>query len=190
MITLLSKIPDQEQGSTSYDTDLVVVDSNNGEIISHLFEERAFIDDAMLTDSINIDTAPYQLNSTTRAFGIRFHKKNLSKYDNYSGEVLNLYYLEDIVLRPVLKGLIMDESTDEWLEECSGKFRDFERTLEVDKKQQNGFNNLKINETLTNSKLIKVNRDDCSKIVENVKKKSLIIKYDGNKYKIPDKYMW
>lgn len=188
IMTLISEIPDQDPETPTYDMDVLVINNNNNEIISHFYETKAFYNDAVFTDSVIIDTARYQLNSTTRAFGVRFHKRNQSKYNNFSGEVLNLYYLKDKTLRQAVRGLSMDEAYSDWTEECLGTFKDIERILAIEKKQQNGFNNLKISEVITNSKLKTIKPDDCDKIAVNAKKQSLILKYNGNQYTVPKEY--
>lgn len=188
ILTLLSDIPDQDPDNPTYDINVMIVNSNTGKIISHLYETQAFSDDAIFTESITIDTARFQLNSTTRAFGIRFHQRNHAKYNNYSGEVLNLYYLQDKKIQLAVKGLSMDESFGEWEEDCKGEFKDIKRTIVIEKEQQNGLNNLRVNEILTNSTLKLLKTNECEPIIKNNKKKNLILKYNGSEYSVPKKY--
>lgn len=168
---------------------MVIVNSNSGEVISHFYEAKAFSDDAIFTDNITFDTARYQLDTTTRAFGIRFHQRNHSKYFNYSGEVLNLYYLQDKTLHLSLRGLSMYESYGEWSENCQGEFKDITRTIAIAKEQKNGFNSLRVNGVVTNSKLKPIKPDDCDQTIIKVKKQSQILKYNGSKYLIQEKYL-
>lgn len=168
--------------------DIVVINNNNNEIISHFNEVNAFEDDAIFTERIAIDTARYQLNATIRAFGIRFHKRNRAKYNNYSGEVLNLYYLKDKKIQQALKGLSMDESYGDWEEGCLGTFKDLQRKLVIEKDQKNGFNNLKISSIISNSQIKPIKPNGCDKTPVSVKKQSWISKYNGREYIVPENH--
>lgn len=132
-MTLLSDIPEQNPDDPTYDINIVIIDSKSNEIIAHFYEKKAFYDDAVFTDNITIDTARYQLSPTTRAFGIRFHKRNMARYNNYSVEILNLYYIQGKTLKLAARGLTMEESVSEWNDTCKGQIKIISRTLAIEK---------------------------------------------------------
>lgn len=64
----------------------------------------------------------------------------------------------------------MEESVSEWDDTCKGQIKNISRKLAIEKKQQNNFYNLRINNITTKSKLIRINPDDCDNKVTNKKK--------------------
>lgn len=193
-LVVMAKIlntPNQEKGTHTYAMDVVIVDAGSQKIMSHLYEEKAFGDDAIYTYDIKIDTARYQLNAKDRAFGVRFYKKGSAHYNPSYHEVLNLYYLQDKTLHRVLKGLSMREEYGEFEEplyKCDGSFEKTDHVLWFDNNKTNGFNNLKINELITRTKLKGTPRDDCNEVVASTKKSSLTLRYNGKKYVVPKQY--
>lgn len=190
VITLPSPQSDKPiEGITYNDMVVAIVDSKTNELLTHLYEKKAFNSAAIFADAITIDTARYQLNATTRAFGVRFHQRNLSRYNSYDGESLSLYYLQNKELHSAMKGLSMSDSYSNWDENCEGQFKDIERTLVITKTSQKKFNNLKINEVIIQSILKPIKPDDCDKIVKSSKNRSFALRHNGSEYKIPQKYL-
>jgi hypothetical protein len=77
IVMVVPKIADQERtewgnGAVTYDAYVVLVNYFTGTIQSVFREADAWISDAVMLQDITIDTAPYQVNDQTRAFGIRF----------------------------------------------------------------------------------------------------------------------
>jgi hypothetical protein len=188
VVTRPSDSPKYNEGVVIYDMDLLIVDNRSEKIIAHRFEREAYSNDAVFADGIGIDTAPYQLNSSIRAFGVYFHLRNTAHYNNYSGSALNLYYLQEKELRMALRGLSMSDSFSEWNDNCKGDFKDFNRVIVIDKEQNNGFNNLIINTIITSSKLRATKNENCEKTITNTKKRTIVFKYNGNDYFIPERY--
>lgn len=190
VLTLFSANSDQHDDYNFYDMDVFVLRTDNHEVIGHLYEKEAFADDALSTDSITLDTAPYQLSSDSRGFGVLFHKKGHAYGHVFSEFILSLYYLKDNTVHRSLRGLSIADEFGEWedqSERCEGAFQREDRILIIDNKQTNAFNNLKIKEVLKKSKLTGTPPDDCHESPDGTTRSSFILKYDGKKYSVPKK---
>lgn len=183
VMTLVSEVPKQDADNATYDIDVAVVDRKSGLIISHRYDE-GLIDDAIYVDQISIDTARYQLSPSIRAFGVRFFRRNNPTFNAYADEIINLYFLQNKTLKVPVKSLMMSKIHARWDEmTCSGVFESIQRTLLIEKGKRFDFNNLKINEITTRYKPEFIEDYGCFNSVENVKKRSMYMKYNGKKYK-------
>ena len=76
----------------------------------------------------------------------------------------------------------MNESFSDWQDNCIGSIEDFRRTISVDKNQNNGFNNLIINQLVTKTVFKKIGLDDCDDVIDRKTRKKTILKYNGTEY--------
>ena len=83
--------PHEIEGTIFYDLDVLLVDTQSGELIAHNWQQNAFVSDTIELNNFEIDTARYQLNNEYRAFGggTKFapHSNNVS----FSEQQINLY---------------------------------------------------------------------------------------------------
>ncbi|CNE94658.1 hypothetical protein QVN42_15240 [Yersinia nurmii] len=187
VMTLISDIPEQYSDQPTYDVDVLVVDSTTGKLIAHRYDQNAISDDAIYTDNISIDTARYQLTADNRAFGIRTYHRGSSRVNPIADYVLTLYSLQDGKLNKLTKPLQMDQYSAEWDGNCAGEFSEDKRTISVAKTQTHGFNDLQINSVTTSRRSELVKEDNCVDKEVSVRKNSMLLKYNGTEYTVPQK---
>jgi len=143
-----------------FDAYVLVVNNKSGAIIQQFYKPNAWISDAIALSELTIDTAPYQLNSDIRAFGIRVKYEGSGKVNPYSQTVLSLFIPEGKNLICVLENYPVSTFHGEWSMDCEGEWNETESIVIIDKQKTNGFYNLLIKETITHRVNTLVN-DDC-----------------------------
>lgn len=183
VLTLNSQPLKQKTNNIMYDVDVVVVDKKSGIIISNHYDKRALYERDLFLSRIVIDTARYQLDPFTRAFGVRFFHRNNPTFNTYFDETINLYFLHDKTLHIPLKSLVMEQSYGDFNElTCVGEFKNIKRILILTKEKNFGFFNIKVNEILKRYKPKIIQNYGCLNSDEKVQKNSIFLKYDGIKY--------
>lgn len=167
--------------SFDFDAYIVIVDNKSGKIINKYFEPEAWISDAVMLSSIEIDTAPYLLQPNNRAFGIIVNYNGSSRPNPYGRSDLSLFVIDGTALKPILKNYVLAKSNGEWDTNCSGEFEDMHSILLVDKQQSNNWSNIIVKQTITSTKNFVIN-DNCEN-KEIVKHKKLVLKFDKKVYK-------
>jgi hypothetical protein len=167
----------------SFDLDayILIVENNSGKIINKYFEPEAWISDAVMLSSIEIDTAPYLLQTNKRAFGIVVNYVGSSRPNPYDRSDLTLYVTDGSSLKPVLKNYLLAESRGEWDTNCAGDFEGMTSVLLIDKQKSNDWYTIIVKQTITKTKNFIVD-DNCeSKEVQKIKK--LVLKFNNKEYK-------
>ncbi|MBW1656630.1 PA3715 family protein [Flavobacterium quisquiliarum] len=172
---------DIEEGSFVLDAYILVIDNVTGKIIYKFIEPNAWTSDALILTDITIDTGLYYLNKTTRAFGIRADYRTQSQPNPFSETNLSLYIVEKNTLKPVLHNYRVYKYGGEWDMKCDGEFEDIDSTIDIDKLQNNNFNNLIIKTKITKTENTFKN-DDCDS-KETIKKETTKLIFDGKQYK-------
>ncbi len=185
-VLAIPKITRQEidasnNGYYEFDLYVVLVSNKSGEIIKKFFEENALTSDAIVLESLEIDTGLYILDKNIRAFGIRVNYRGSSGPNPYSKTDLSLFIDEKNSLKRVLENYTISEYHGEWNMNCFGEFETIESTIDIDKTKSNNFFNLKIKQKITNQINIKV-KDDCIE-KKNFRNKTIFLKFDKNQYK-------
>jgi hypothetical protein len=183
-------LPTAQAGATDddtvYDVDVLVTNSDTGEIIARLFEPAAITSDAVRLQGIALDTARYQLAPQTRAFGIRTSYEGSSRVNPYSGTALDLYVVEGHTLRRVVTDLTIGNSNGEWDGNCAGTFSDSSRTLSVGPATRNGYATLHLAEKTVDS-TSKPAGQECNTKDSPAKRTGYDLEYDGTQYVVPAK---
>jgi hypothetical protein len=113
------------------DLEMVVLDPLTRNVMGENRESGVLDAGAIHSHEVIIDTAPYQLNESHTAFGIRILWTGSSQPNPYSSTSLNLYILLDKMLINILKGLAVQERIGEWDMRCAGSFQDRTMTLRM-----------------------------------------------------------
>jgi hypothetical protein len=164
-ILAIPKITKQEIDSSNndyYEFDLyvLVVESASGKIKNKFFEQDALTSDAIVLNSLEIDTGLYFLDKNIRAFGIRVNYRGSSGPNPYSKTDLSLFINDKNSLKRVLENYPISEYHGEWNMNCFGEFETIESTIDIDKTKSNNFFNLKIKQKIINQINTKF-KDDC-----------------------------
>ena len=179
-----------EPGLTEYDVDVLVVqqaDNGNTErarIISRVIEPRGLSEDSTRIASIKIDTARYTLAPDARAFGVRIVYQSAVRESPYESERLSLYVPDGAKLKKVLDELELERQSGDWDTNCSGTFRTVRSTLSIARTTTNGYGDLMLRQTGSNSRSSLVS-DECVTRERPATFRSVPLHFDGDQYRIP-----
>ena len=176
--------PHEIEGTIFYDLDVLLVDTQSGELIAHNWQQNAFVSDAIELTDFEIDTARYQLNNESRAFGVRTNFEHHSYSVSFSEQLINLYVQQNEKLNRIVNKLILKQSVGEW-HECEGEYNRRNAVLLLGKNANNNYKDLSVayNEQ---KQIIKLNRKrECVKEVTEQKKRKYILYYNGVEYPLP-----
>lgn len=163
-----------------FDFDAYIVIAENGKLISKFYEPKAWFQN-VLALGISIDTAPYILNSSTRAFGVRAGNRSNSRAYIADNSDISLFIPQGRTLTRVLRYQEIYSYRGDWDGTCDGEFSSREGTISVEKEKTNGFANL----TIKMKRTWRVNQmveDGCeeNEVSMNTSK---TLKFDGQEYK-------
>ncbi|WP_299066087.1 hypothetical protein [uncultured Polaribacter sp.] len=138
--------------------------------------------DALYLSSLKIDTAPYFLNKTIRAFGLRYSYSGSSRVNPYDSEIINLYYLKDNKIIEVLNNLELENTTGENNGTCeNASFETSKSILIMNDKFEYKLNDITIKTKIKNYSL----DSECDKEIiksESIKSETLIFDEKEKKY--------
>ncbi|WP_018344643.1 hypothetical protein [Cytophaga aurantiaca] len=183
-IVVIPKIVEHYEDYFSFDSYILVVETSSGKIISMYFESAStnnWISDANKLRSITIDTAPYMLNTSTRAFGIRVRYEGSSRANPYYEEVISLFIQQGEKIIQVLNKYTLLLENGEMDGICASSFWTHKKVLIISKDKTKSFANIVVKDKITNSVAVPQNNDCIQK--ETHSSETEILKYDGVKYK-------
>lgn len=180
-VMAIPKLVSEDDHLFTVDLILVVVNNQSGKIIQKFTEENYLHSDAIYVSGITIDTAPYLLSKTIRAFGIRVHYSGSSRPNPYGEDFLSLYVQEGSILRRVLKDEVVGIYHGEWDTNCSGEFHDTKCIVSFETEMSNGYFNLVLKYKTSSTVNEPVNGDCKEKLIGKLEKKSVFY-YNGKSY--------
>jgi len=161
---------------------ILIVDNTTNEIVSEVPYPMNLCSDAVQLNGIRIDIAPYQLNDSTRAFGVVVQHYIDSRASPYSVSELYLFVKTGANLVEVLKGVEMSSFSGEMTDSYCINEETSKNVLIILNTKTNGYYDL-----LLKSKVIHINRtaeNDCEgEIVKEVAKK-ISYKFNGTNYQL------
>jgi len=159
---------------------IVIADQKTGKIINQYQMPDVWVSDAVRLSEITIDTGLYQLNNSTRAFGVRVGYSGSSQPNPYSKTDLSLFIIQGNKIKRVLNDYTIYNYGGEWDTRCAGESEEMLALIDIDKSQSKGFNNLILRITDETTKSIQTT-DDC---VEKKKfaKRTKTLKFNGKEY--------
>lgn len=169
------------EGIFTLDAVIVVVNNQTGKIIQKYKEGNLIFSDAVFISSFTIDTAPYLLTKTIRAFGIRAQFYGHSSANPYSEVQLSLFVQEGNSLRQVLKETVVESSSGEWNTDCNGRSHDMKSIILFETETSKSYFNLVIKErsSVTLNEKIK---GKCEEKITDKQEKKKVLYYDGEAY--------
>ena len=186
-VLLIPKFTTNEQDEYGHDffvMDAIVllVDNTSGKILYRNIEPNAWVSDAMILESLVIDTGLYILADQKRAFGVRVSTHNTSGPNPFSLEELKLYLVDNNKLRRITDNLTVYRDSGDWDTRCNGEFSTEITSIEVDNKNKsNGLYNLKL-KTGVKTEINTLIKNDCkTKVVDS--KDNSVLKFNGKEYK-------
>lgn len=164
---------------------VAMLDKKTLEIIADF---KAVISEDAVTEagqnSLQLDTAKFQLTGDIRAFGLHFNSsaRGASCAEGVAWDELTLFVQEKNKLRPILK---MEMQFQNALNGCIGSATGHDiweygrRTISIAKTKSNGFADLLITETIS----VDANTEEIPKSINTKKKvRTYLMKYNGKEY--------
>lgn len=172
---------DADGYSYTMDAYILLVSSGSGKVLQKYYEEGYWESDALRLEDIGIDTAPYRLNSETRAFGIGTSYTGSSQPNPYSEQTISLFVVIGNTLVKVLDKLVLERNTGEWDMRCAGVFQNLKRTISVAPNKTKGYADLIINSRTVSTESFPKGEECEEKVLSNKLEKS-ILKFNGEIY--------
>jgi hypothetical protein len=167
-----------------YDLTVLLLKNTSDQVVARLVQKRAFSFDAIQLIAIAIDSAPYELASGQRAFGVRAHFANSSSVSSSEHEQLNLYLVQGAELRQILGNLLTAQKLYEKVDDCQETLADRSWRLIVAPHSTLGKADLILKEKVVIDKSSLQKGHCVSK--KNVVSKSTTLRFDGQNYLVPE----
>lgn len=184
----LAAVPLMSPEKTDYDhtgdLELLVLDSSTLDVKQRLHLPERMSDDAFRITGISLDTARWKVAPNQTAFGLHVVREGSSRVNPFSEDALSLYVIENNQLRPLLKGILLEDNSGEWDGNCAGEFNGIKRTLAIDSASQNGYANIRVSEKRVASTTWLDANGEC-KTKDKPEKTSWTLRYDGKEYAVP-----
>ncbi|WP_250516414.1 hypothetical protein [Caballeronia sp. INDeC2] len=166
------------------DVEILVADSASGSVIAHVYEPDAITFDAVRVDSIELDTARYQLKPGNRAFGVRVNYYGTSRPNPFGWTSLNLYTVEGQTLRKLVDRLVISSYSGENNGPCDGYHDSTTRTIDIGPAGREEYAALKIAEKSTHSVNGSVG-ENCADEDSPAKRRNFTLEYNNGRYVVP-----
>ncbi|PXZ03702.1 hypothetical protein DKK70_15905 [Gilliamella apicola] len=177
--------PRGSDDSIFYDLDVLLIDTQSGEVIAHNWEPDAFVSDAIQLVGFGIDTARYQLNNESRAFGVRVGFRGSSSVYPFYEQQINLYVQQNEKLNRIVNQLVLKTSGGE-MYNCKGEFHNNDAVLLLGNSSTNNFKDLIVSDKEQKG-IIKVNSEgECVEEITESTKREYILYYNGVEYPLPE----
>ena len=180
-VLVIPKIVEKDEYSITCDSYVLVIDNRSGKILNKYYEANALESNAVGIVRIEIDFAPYKLNSTTRAFGIRIFMEGSSRPNPYNNEELSLYVLRNNILVQVLRNFSMSSFSGEWDTQCEGEFVTENKILIMSEKTTNNFFDIIVKDKITTTTKHLIDNDCVD--TDTINTETSILHYDKKEYK-------
>ncbi|WP_020532576.1 hypothetical protein [Flexithrix dorotheae] len=175
----------EEEHYFSLNTHIAYVNIENKQVLFHYFESaktNGWTSDAIVLQEIVIDTAPFTITESKRAFGVKTHFVGSSRVNPYESEQLSLFIVANNNVQKVLHNFEVKKGSGEINGACDETYLLEEKTLIISKEKTNAYFDIVVNNKTTNSILFKNENDDCDE-KEDISTKTSVLKLDGAMYK-------
>ena len=167
------------------DLDVLVLDTRSSRVLHRLFERSGAEWASLRADSIAIDTTSYRLNSNLTAFGMLMSHATDSVRAPYSLTTLQLYVIENGVLRRVLSDFHTAMQRGESKGACDGWFETHTVSLSRGQSASNG-----MWDWLVTTQVARSTRspkgDACESREEPIVRETTKLSYRGRQYYLED----
>lgn len=183
-LIVIPKISHKEDDFYTMDAYIVIIDHKTHEIVHMYHKDNEWTSDAMQLTGITIDTAPYILNASTRAFGIRLSYLGSSRVSSFSGTFISLFIPEGKKLVKILEDYPVVITRGESGMGCEGYNEWTETFLIMTDKLTNGYKDILAKSTITTTTFKEFNpkESDCDE-EQSTEYQTNTICFDAEKYK-------
>lgn len=186
--------PNDDTSDTGKNTLIALLDNRTNTIVNSV--KDFVVEDASTefgADSYSIDTAPYNIASNNRAFGVRFNSaaRGPSCADANSSDDTTLYLPSNRELKPVLQ---LSLSQVRAFSGCIGSYSEKNRgefaniSLSIENTSTNGLRDIRARASINTYNAQETQQQNASL---KIRKESYVFKYDGKTYKpSTNKHPW
>ncbi|MBN2867345.1 MAG: hypothetical protein JXK08_01625 [Flavobacteriaceae bacterium] len=183
-VVVIPEIKDESEAYFQLNSHILIY-NNHKQIITHQYFEsyttNQWVSDALQLKSIDIDTAPYMVTDTQRAFGVKVYYEGASRINPYDTQKLSLFIQKEDRLKKILHNFQTLTYAGEWDGECTGKFTRKDKVLVMSSNISNGFYNINVNNTITEILQFVDETNNCD-YKETTISQSKVLTYNGNNY--------
>ena len=144
----------------------------------------SIVSDAISLESIQLDTANYNITRSNRALGVRLNYSGHSQPNPFSMQVLNLYDLKN--KKKILDSLIIERYRAETDTRCNAAVEERSSTLMMQGNKTKNYSDIRVNSKLKSYEM-RGTRDDCKEMNQKLSQQSFALKFDGQSYQFPKK---
>lgn len=188
-IMVIPEIVEEDEYYFNLNSYIVIVETLTGKILNQFFETpktNGFESDALVLTDIKIDTAPYLVAASTRAFGVRVSFVGSSRANPYDNEKLSLYLkTKDNGLQKILNNYEMMSYGGEWDTDCYGNFVTKKNVFIMTEAYTNNFLDILVSTKVTETENYLDQDNNCQSKDVLTKSKS-VLKYNGAEYLLED----
>lgn len=167
------------------DLDLLLLDTASQRPLAWARVANALSSDAMRFTGLRLDTARWQLDAKTRAFGVRMDYSGSSGPNPFGQTELQLFVRDGQRLRQVMAPMAVSGSNGEWDMRCAGSFSRFERTLDIGEVDGGRLAPITVRETRVET--VSVARgDDCQTTETRAPTRRWALPASGGHYPLPE----
>ena len=168
----------EEEDFFTMDAYILVFDHKEKKIVHQFYEKDAWTSDAMKFTGITIDTAPYKLNSSTRAFAVKVSYSGSSRVNPYSETLISLFIPQGKKLVKVMDGYPISTFHGDFGASCEGGTSQDVATIFIMSEQStNGYKDIITKSTITYTTY----DEDCEES-ESMEYETDTIRYQEGKY--------
>lgn len=143
------------------------------------------VSDAISLESIQLDTANYNITRSNRALGVRLNYSGHSQPNPFSMQVLNLYDLKN--KKKILDSLIVERYRAETDTRCNAAVEERSSTLMMQGNKTKNYSDIRVNSKIKSYEMVGT-RGDCKEINQRLSQQSFVLKFDGQEYQLHKKY--
>ncbi len=168
-----------------YALSLISLDHQTDKVKDVYHVKESLVSDAIGLESIQLDTAAYQLSPDLRAVGVRLNYYGHSQPNPFSMQLLNLYDLNN--KRKVLDSLIVDLYRAETDTRCNADIEERKSMLIMQKTKTKNFVDIQLSSKIEQYEMYG-DVENCKEIKRQSSQQKFILKFDGQQYRVPKQY--
>ncbi len=172
--------PDLRDG----DLEVMVLDTASARPQAWLRVPHALDSDAIRATGLQLDTAAYQLDAATRAFGVRVDRSGSSMPNPFGETSLRLFVYQPGALRAVSAPLVVERMNGEWDTRCAGDFVQIERSVAIGPARAGGYADLVVRQRGTQRSSRDVD-GQCEETTTPTATVRYVLRHDGRRYPVP-----
>lgn len=136
-------IKEEGDGYAVFNNNILIVENNNN-LLYLLRENNSIYTDAVRLTDVTIDTAPYMVKESNRAFALRLSYSSSSSVNPFNSTTINFYEISDGLLRNILNEFVIAQGSGENNGRDSGEWKEQESILIVGNTKSNGYNDITV----------------------------------------------